>query len=40
MSEVVVTISHTAEEGTVLEGTVRSDGTYEVVTGVKKAVGH
>lgn len=36
----VVTISHTAEEGTVLEGTVRGDGTYEVMTGVRKAVGH
>ncbi|WP_433678171.1 DUF3560 domain-containing protein [Nocardia sp. CA-119907] len=36
----MVKISHTAEEGTVLEGTVRGDGTYEVMTGVRQAVGH
>lgn len=36
----VVAISHTAEEGTVLEGTVRGDGTYEVMVGMRKAVGH
>ncbi|WP_157110404.1 DUF3560 domain-containing protein [Nocardia anaemiae] len=35
-----MTISHTAVEGTVLEGTVRGDGTCEVTTGVRKAVGH
>ncbi|MGS2807770.1 DUF3560 domain-containing protein [Nocardia sp. MW-W600-9] len=35
-----LTISHTAEEGTLLEGTVRDDGTYEVMLGVRKAIGH
>ncbi|WP_410874769.1 DUF3560 domain-containing protein [Nocardia sp. A7] len=36
----VVTISHTAERGTLLEGTVRGDGTYEVMSAVRGAVGH
>ncbi|MEV6334640.1 DUF3560 domain-containing protein [Nocardia vinacea] len=36
----VVTISHTAEEGTLLTGTARDDGTYEVMTAVRAAVGH
>ena len=36
----VVTISHTAERGTLLEGTVRGDGTYQVMSAVRKAVGH
>ncbi|MEU6190755.1 DUF3560 domain-containing protein [Nocardia sp. NPDC047038] len=35
-----LTISHTAEEGTLLTGTVRDDGTYEVMCAVRKAVGH
>ena len=35
-----VTISHTAEHGTQLEGTVRGGGTYEVMTAVRSAVGH
>ncbi|MGY2087842.1 DUF3560 domain-containing protein [Nocardia gipuzkoensis] len=35
-----LTISHTAEEGTLLTGTVRDDGTYEVMVEVRKAVGH
>ncbi|MEU6191358.1 DUF3560 domain-containing protein [Nocardia sp. NPDC047038] len=35
-----LTISHTAEDGTLLSGTVRDDGTYEVMCAVRKAVGH
>ncbi|WP_216912959.1 DUF3560 domain-containing protein [Nocardia noduli] len=35
-----LTISHTAEEGTLLEGTDRNDGTYEVMTQVREAIGH
>lgn len=35
-----VTIVHTAEHGTLLEGTVRGDGTYEAMAAVRKVVGH
>ncbi|MFI6220133.1 hypothetical protein ACIBEH_06230 [Nocardia salmonicida] len=35
-----VTISYTAEQGTLLEGTIRGDGTYEVMAAVRSAVGH
>lgn len=33
-------ITHTAEEGTLLEGTSRGDGSYEVMREVKQVVGH
>ncbi|MFI5783150.1 DUF3560 domain-containing protein [Nocardia sp. NPDC051570] len=33
-------ITHTAAEGTLLAGTQRGDGTYEVMTEVKNLVGH
>lgn len=36
----IVRITHCAEQGTLLEGTSRGDGTYEVMVEVKKAVGH
>ncbi|MBH0778790.1 DUF3560 domain-containing protein [Nocardia bovistercoris] len=35
-----LTIRHTAETGTLLDGTGRGDGTYEVMTEVRKRVGH
>ncbi|WP_040711780.1 hypothetical protein [Nocardia takedensis] len=35
-----LTISHTAEEGTLLTGTARGDGTYELMQAVRKAIGH
>ncbi|WP_194838752.1 DUF3560 domain-containing protein [Nocardia sp. XZ_19_369] len=35
-----IRITHSAEEGTLLQGTERDDGTYEVMVEVKKAVGH
>ncbi|WP_280273410.1 DUF3560 domain-containing protein [Nocardia wallacei] len=35
-----LTITHTAAEGTMLEGTERGDGTYEVMLSVKRTVGH
>ncbi|MEU2042738.1 DUF3560 domain-containing protein [Nocardia niwae] len=35
-----LTISHTAEEGTLLEGTDRDDGTYEIMCAVRKDIGH
>ncbi|MGW5441563.1 DUF3560 domain-containing protein [Nocardia asteroides] len=35
-----LTISHTATEGTMLTGTARGDGTYEVMTAVRQVVGH
>ncbi|WP_146099079.1 DUF3560 domain-containing protein [Nocardia nova] len=35
-----LTISHTAEEGTLLTGTDRGDGTYEIMVEVRKAIGH
>src|SRR5262245_50253477 len=33
-------IRHTAAEGTMLEGTCRDDGSYEVMLSVKHSVGH
>ncbi|MGW4367005.1 DUF3560 domain-containing protein [Nocardia takedensis] len=35
-----LTISHTAEDGTLLTGTARGDGTYEVMSAVREAIGH
>ncbi|QIS18570.1 DUF3560 domain-containing protein [Nocardia terpenica] len=35
-----LTITHTAAEGTMLNDTVRGDGTYEVMCEVKRRVGH
>ena len=35
-----LTISHTAEQGTLLKGTTRGDGTHEVMRDVQQTVGH
>ncbi|WP_216907641.1 DUF3560 domain-containing protein [Nocardia noduli] len=35
-----LTISHTAEEGTLLTGTDRGDGTYEIMSAVRETIGH
>ncbi|MBF6460184.1 DUF3560 domain-containing protein [Nocardia puris] len=35
-----LTITHTAAEGTMLNGTTRGDGTYEIMRDVKARVGH
>lgn len=34
-----LTITHTAAEGTQLEGTRRGDGTYEIMTGIEQRIG-
>ncbi|MBF6085196.1 DUF3560 domain-containing protein [Nocardia cyriacigeorgica] len=39
-TEMALTISHTHDEGTVLHGTTRGDGTYEVMMAVRSCVGH